>query len=113
MAPRARLTELVPLGRKNYAVRFGDTRRTSLDRLCQHDANLPKNAVERTARNPSGLIFAFHSICLQTQHPSRELAAIRRADLAFRLLLFLGSLSHGLFLRGLLRHNFLGDRLDL
>src|SRR5216683_1621603 len=42
-----------------------------------------------------------------------SIVAIRRADLAFGLLLFLRSLFHGLFLRGLLRHNFLGDLFDL
>src|SRR5216684_4642761 len=36
-----------------------------------------------------------------------------QVGLAFGLLLFLRSLFHGLFLRGLLRHNFLGDLFDL
>ena len=31
--------------------------------------NLPKNSVGRTAQKPSGLIFAFHSRCLPTEHP--------------------------------------------
>jgi hypothetical protein len=68
-APRARRTELVPFGRRSYAVRFGDTRRTGLDRIGQYGANLPKNSVGRTAQKPPGLIFAFHSICLPTEYP--------------------------------------------
>ena len=34
-----------------------------------YGANLPKNSVGRTAQKPSGLNFAFHSICLPTVHP--------------------------------------------
>jgi hypothetical protein len=34
-----------------------------------YGSNLPKNSVGRSAQKPSGLIFAFHSICLPTEHP--------------------------------------------